>query len=297
MTDPAFYMRTGQAGERVEGTPGNVLTLLADGRIRPEAPPQGVAPLSDVFWVDGGAATEGDGSIGAPYKTLTAAVAAHAAGATFLVCPHDYSAEDPLNIPGSIKVQLIGVSTPGDGNAYIGVNAKIPGIVQIAGGEQGSLVLRNLECSGNLEIGRQLLAVDCIGVFVLGQGTDLGVVELRGGTCGGVTASSIIGVSGVALGSGAAFSTQTTHLSFADCSFAGIGVDVTFATDPGVVYYDLATEQNAVLAGGTAVNSVTNGTAQRDSLPVQSITGATTQLQVDSIVSALVALKLATDNR
>ncbi len=40
-----------------------------------------------------------------------------------------------------------------------------------------------------------------------------------------------------------------------------------------------------------------DGTVKRLSLPVQSITGATAQLQIDSIVAALVALGLATDNR
>jgi hypothetical protein len=51
--------------------------------------------------------------------------------------------------------------------------------------------------------------------------------------------------------------------------------------------------------GGVAVLKFVDsaGTVFRISPAVQNITGATTQLQVDSIVAALVALGLATDGR
>lgn len=37
MVDQAVFLRTGQAGAKVEGTPGHVLTVQADGKIKPEA--------------------------------------------------------------------------------------------------------------------------------------------------------------------------------------------------------------------------------------------------------------------
>lgn len=50
-------------------------------------------PLSNVWFVDQGAAAGGNGSIGQPYNTLAAALTAHAAGGTFILTPYDYSAE------------------------------------------------------------------------------------------------------------------------------------------------------------------------------------------------------------
>lgn len=257
-------------------------------------PVPGSSPLSNVFYIDGGASEEGDGSIGSPYKTITQALSEHVGG-TFYLTPFDYSVAEPtLTIPGTIKVQLIGMSNPGEGNAFFGIKAKIGGIVQATGGEQGSLVLQNLECNGNLEIGLSLLAIDCENVFVLGEGVDLGFVEIRGGTVGSITCGGLLGLAGCVLSSGAPFSVQTSTITLTDCKFAGVGIDVTFSEPGGFVYYDLTTEQNA---SGSPINSVTNGTGQRVSLPVQSITGATTQLQVDSIVTAGVTLKLWTDDR
>lgn len=255
----------------------------------------GISPLSNVFYIDGGAASEGDGSIGSPYKTITQALSEHGAGGTFYLTPFDYQAAEPtLTIPGTIKVQLIGMSNPGEGNAFFGIKARIGGIVQATGGEQGSLVLQNLECAGNLEIGLSLLAIDCEGVFVIGEGDDLGFVEIRGGTVGGITCGGLLGLSGCTLGSGAGISVQTSIITLVDCKFAGVGIEVTFSEPGGLVVYDLITEQNG---SGFPLGSVTNGTGRRASLPIQSITGATTQEQVDSIITAGVTLKLWTDDR
>lgn len=52
-----------------------------------------ISPLSNVWFVDQAAAAGGDGSIAKPYNTLLSAVAAHAAGGTFVLTPYDYSAE------------------------------------------------------------------------------------------------------------------------------------------------------------------------------------------------------------
>ena len=56
-----------------------------------------VAPLSNVLYVDQGSvqATE-DGSIAAPYKTITDAIAAAATDYTLLITPGDYTAEGAL---------------------------------------------------------------------------------------------------------------------------------------------------------------------------------------------------------
>ncbi len=36
MVDQAVFLRTGQAGAKIEGTPGHVLTIQADGKVKPE---------------------------------------------------------------------------------------------------------------------------------------------------------------------------------------------------------------------------------------------------------------------
>lgn len=97
MVDQAFNLRAGDAGPEVTGTPGNVLTFQPDGRVRGEPPGGGGGPLSAVFWVDQNTTAplaSQDGSAGAPFGTMLAAVTARAGlGGTILVVPADYSAE------------------------------------------------------------------------------------------------------------------------------------------------------------------------------------------------------------
>jgi hypothetical protein len=52
MTDPAFFLRAGDAGPEVKGTPGNVLTFTADGKVRGEPAGGGAAPVASFFGAD-----------------------------------------------------------------------------------------------------------------------------------------------------------------------------------------------------------------------------------------------------
>lgn len=58
-----------------------------------------VAPLSNVIFVDAGAPPAGDGSIGKPFQTIAAGVAALTGGGTLMVAPNSYI-EDPVVIAG-----------------------------------------------------------------------------------------------------------------------------------------------------------------------------------------------------
>lgn len=71
----------------------------------------------------------------------------------------------------------------------------------------------------------------------------------------------------------------------------GGGAPATPNGDAGILYSKL------VSSVAQLYYKASDGTEKRLSLPVQSITGATAQLQIDSIVAALVALNLATDDR
>lgn len=68
--------------------------------------------------------------------------------------------------------------------------------------------------------------------------------------------------------------------------------------DPGTPNGDAGALFVKVVSGVAHLHfKASNGTVFRVSPAVQSITGATAQLQIDSIVAALVALGFATDGR
>lgn len=68
----------------------------------------GGAALSNVMFVDGGAAPGGDGSIGKPFQTIAAAVAALPTGGALVVAPNSYI-EDPVTIAGvDISILCLG---------------------------------------------------------------------------------------------------------------------------------------------------------------------------------------------
>lgn len=102
------------------------------------------APLSNVLYADKGAIdSSGDGSIGAPFKTLTAAVAAGNAlgvtSVTILLTPYDYTSEPALTTGAGVQYNFIGLGGGTDENS-----ARIPDVN--AGGDcyfenvfQGSL--------------------------------------------------------------------------------------------------------------------------------------------------------------
>jgi hypothetical protein len=94
------------------GLAGDVLTKTASPG--PGLPPGfawqflgSLSPLTGVVWVDGSTAVPSSrqtGSILAPFATITAAVAALAAGGTVLIIPGDYSAEPAVAVPFDIAL-------------------------------------------------------------------------------------------------------------------------------------------------------------------------------------------------
>lgn len=84
-----------------------------------------VPPLSNALYVDKDTtAVSQDGSIGSPFDTLTAAIAAAASGDTILVTPGDYSAEGALTVGKNLTIAAA-IPTPvgiaGLGSFYAGV--------------------------------------------------------------------------------------------------------------------------------------------------------------------------------
>lgn len=111
MVDPGFYLRAGESGALVEGTPGNVLTFQTDGKLKGEAPAAGgsVLPLSNVFIVDKNTtSTAQDGSFANPFNTvqeaLDAAALAPGDNVAVLVCPGDYLSEGALTFSAGSKL-------------------------------------------------------------------------------------------------------------------------------------------------------------------------------------------------
>jgi len=259
------------------------------------APSGGVTPLSDVVWIDGGTTVplvDQDGSIGAPYATIQQALdGMSGTQLCALICPGDYTAE-VLSFGTNIKVQLQGVARPGAGAGFNGANAMIGSLTTISGGEQGSLTLVNLECTQNLELAGSVVCVDCINVFIVPSGLDFCSFEIFGGLLQGLDAAGGT-IDGVIFGPAPGSLQLDSNVTVTNSNLIGSALTVTFTAAPGVVSHDLATEGT----GPVPAFTITNGTAVRLALPVQSITGATEQEQIDSIVLGLVALGLATDNR
>lgn len=76
MTDPSFTLRAGQDGPVVEGTPGNVLTIQADGKTvagEPVAPPSGASRV--VMWFGSEPGVAGSGDFLRPFQPLGVAAA------------------------------------------------------------------------------------------------------------------------------------------------------------------------------------------------------------------------------
>lgn len=90
---------------------------VADGIVLPPIGGASVAALTNTFFVDQGtavAAPSQDGSIGAPFSTITAAIAALAAGGTLLIVPADYSVEAPIVVGTATSfINLSGSQYPG----------------------------------------------------------------------------------------------------------------------------------------------------------------------------------------
>ena len=257
----------------------------------------GVA-LSNVLWVDKGTSVplaDQTGAAGAPFETIQQALDAQA-NPTILICPGDYSAEF-LEFGTNRKITLQGVVKPGAGTAYGATsNALIGPMLMTQGGEQGHLQLINLEFNSNILIAGIVVLVDCIGIplnpGLLGEDPAPADFQIWGGTVIFIDAAGGY-IHGATFDPSASIFLASNFLHVTDCNLQAVTLPITFPNEGGSVLYDLASEGT----GGTPAFTVTGGTAARFALPVQSITGATEQEQIDSIVTGLVALGFAVDNR
>jgi hypothetical protein len=304
-------LRTSPSGSLIEGdATGQVPVWDNDAQTwtpqTPVAPGGDVPPLARTYYVDPNTETpilEQDGSIAAPFFTLTYALEVVFAGpfseSLFLLVPWDYTGEPALAIPSNIKVQLQSLSVPGGyGTAYEGTTAKVGAITQVLAGEQGSLTMVNLECGGTWALVGSAVLIDCQGI-VIEPGTDgvdpapAGFSIVRGSissidAAGGAIDGAFFGPSPVAI------DLSGSTLQVTNSELGGAAPTVTFAEEGGVVTHDLQTEGTA---GGAPPFFVNLGETERLALPVQTITGTTEQEQLDSIVAALVALGFALDGR
>lgn len=265
-----------------------------------------ITPLSNVFFIDQGAAAGGDGSIAKPYNTILAAVAARPAGGTFLLTPYDYSAEviPTLNDADWAFWGLqLGSWPEGYGPGWTLTPpqptslTKLPSLTLGLGGTQRQTSLRSVSMPNlTLEMGTTLMLQDVWldGLFT-GASLDAGAVALRADRCffnGG-------GVGGASLGDS----------QFNDCGFFGSQTiqtgsttlqltrcfgetSVAFLNAAGVLAIDLWSN------GRVSVPVLTNGTKEVQG-PVQNLTASMSdqQAQIDQICAAGVALGLWTDNR
>lgn len=194
MVDQAVQMRAGDAGPPVTGTPGFVLTVQADGRVKPQAPSTGAA-LTAMWFVDKGAAAGGTGAIGKPFNTFAAAIAAAQADfnantrdQTIVVTGADYSAEalQTLTLDAGHTLTIAGWATP------LGFNLSEPQLPQLALAN-GSLVTDGVAWTGVAapQVDVPLGSIAAIGSYF--QSVNVGD-KFRGSLCqlqGGTVATSV----------------------------------------------------------------------------------------------------------
>jgi hypothetical protein len=89
---------------------GDLMLSVNTGPFLPLATGSGVTPLGQVWYVDGSAPAGGDGSIGAPLNTITAALALSSSGDTVLVAPGAYVESVVLTTLNNICIRSIGGS-------------------------------------------------------------------------------------------------------------------------------------------------------------------------------------------
>jgi hypothetical protein len=260
--------------------------------------------LSNVWFVDKGAAAGGDGSAGRPYDTLLAAVTAHAAGGTFLLTPADYSAETIPQLTdgdwnfwglqlGSWPEGFAAGVTPAPLSATL-----LPPLILGTGGGANQCSFRSVALPFTLTV-RQSCALFMQDVAVDGCFTDTapdGTVRLRADRC----YFNSSGLGGTALG----------DCQLNDCGFFGSqqlqtnGTNVQITRSYGqtsVTFLGAAGTLNIdpFTRGALNVPALTNGTQAVVGLPVQNLTAslASPQAQINDIVAAGVVLGLWTDSR
>jgi len=258
------------------------------------------APLSSLFYVDAGTATlpaDQDGSIGAPFSTLLAAVTARlGVGGTFLIVPGDYSAEVIPPLDGSGEWSFAGLDgcqlpQTAAGVAPTGPPTNMPNLTVAA--SSPNLVLRSLRIgSVDQQGGANIYAIDTFFGLLSGAGSVSSVV--RAHRCyfsgGGVGSFNTYDFDECGF-----FGSQT--LIVADTGICRLRrcygeTSVNFLVTPGQVQADLWTRQQLSFLVLTNCTVVTE-------LQLQNLTAslADPQAQIDDIVGAGVALGFWTDNR
>lgn len=255
----------------------------------------GNQPLSSVFFIDPGtivAPADQDGSIQRPWSTLLRAVTARAlAGGTFFCVPHDYSAEVIPALSLDFNWSFIGLDFEGPDGFNQGPLTHFPDltfadgvVVPYAESAFRSVQLQtvNMPVNGACEL------TDCsVQVFQsVGAGEKPDVLARRcffsnNGTQDFGTFNAV----DCQFDNGTAITAAGGMVQLSRCN--GL-VTVTVGGAPAEIHVDPWTRQKVTVGGGTLIV---------EGLPVQSITGATAQLQIDSIVAAGVTLGFWTDNR
>lgn len=118
MSDEPFYLRAGDAGRVVGGVPGHVLTVQADGRIKPQAAAGGGgAPLPNTYWVSPLAiGSSEDGSAANPFLTPQAAMnklELDAVPGVLLLADGDYSAQQLVVASQNVSIYAFGSGNGG----------------------------------------------------------------------------------------------------------------------------------------------------------------------------------------
>lgn len=262
--------------------------------------PFGGNPLSNVVWVDGGTLIptgQQNGSIQTPYKTFTQAIASPrlTTNGTIMVTAGDYFTDGTVTCPVGRTLSIIAISELQQ-IAYespFPIPAPLVRIASFAFAGSGAGT-SNLVCSG-LEIPNAIVK------------PDNGIVQLRNCTVGTVDAElSFLYLDHSTLMVGADVRSVNASNSTFYAGDGGTSIDL----DESVPSYLNAcmgrTALNWFAPSGIAyvdpwsydvVNTVINGAVELKGLPTQSLIGTTVQEQLNSIVSALVNLHLAIDNR
>jgi hypothetical protein len=258
-------------------------------------------PLSNVVFVDGGTdlpTTMQNGSIQSPFKTITQAMgfAPFAFGGTIVICPGYYDAEGNLPLTGSKNWRFIGIdssipsgfvyppTTPNPSIVIAGF-ATVGGVAQVNFSGTNLQILGVFECDGTGTIQFSNCKIGSINtpdedVYL----TNSYIVTL-------INALSLKAESTSFENTGEGYSSTTINSDtlgawFNHCTGK---TSVSFGGDPGVIHVDPWSYN--------VIGTIDNGSLEIEGFPIQSIIGTTEQQQLNSIVSALVALHLAVDNR
>jgi len=219
-----------------------------------------VAPLSNTLYVDvGTAAVTQDGSIGAPFATLTAAIAAAAAGGILLVAPGDYSGEGALTID---KVLTI-APTPPTLIGTAGLNAFFPGIVTVDSFEiaAGMTLLLFGTGANAIELGD---AVAGVALDSCSVGTITGPGSVNGWNSNiplPLSVSTLSAYNCQLLGTPATITLSGVICDLAYCAFdTSSATSFTFSGSPGEVRVDSYTNYWLGLLESGAGLTISNGT-------------------------------------